>query len=266
VSLSVSETRDRPVLEGLLRQDAELRLYELGDLDPFFWPRTRWFLGQDDDGPRGLVLLYEPDGLPCVLAHGREGDPAPGQVLEAALDQLPDRFYAHLQPGLAARLAEHRQVESSGAYWRMVWRDPGPAEALPADAVEPLGIADLEALEALYARAYPANWFDRRMLETGMYSGVREGDDLIAVAGIHVYAPTHGVAALGNITTHPDHRGRGLAKRVTASLCLRLRAAGATTVGLNVAQANAAAIACYRSIGFEVCAAYEEALVTRGRG
>ena len=260
MTLPVDETRDPERLLRVLQRDPDLHLYELGDLDPFFWPRTRWFVDTQD---QALVLLYEPDGLPCVLALGRAGDPLPGQVLDAVLDRLPDRFYAHLQPGLVDRLSARRRVEPSGAYWKMTWSDPARAEALAPQA-DPLTLADLPALERLYAQAYPANWFDARMLETGMYSGVRHGDALVAVAGVHVYAPVQGVAALGNVATHPAHRGRGLGKRVTAALCLRLHRAGVRVVGLNVAQSNAAAIACYRALGFERCGPYDEALVTRG--
>ncbi len=65
-----------------------------------------------------------------------------------------------------------------------------------------LTAADLPALQTLYAAAYPGNWFDSRMLGTGQYVGIWQGDRLMAVAGIHVYSPSYKIAALGNITTH----------------------------------------------------------------
>ena len=54
------------------------------------------------------------------------------------------------------------------------------------------------------------------MLETGKYFGIRREGILVSVAGIHVYSPEYDVAALGNITTHPDFRGQGLGRKVTA--------------------------------------------------
>ena len=80
------------------------------------------------------------------------------------------------------------------------------------------------------------------------------------VAGVHVHSPAMRVAALGNIATHTRARGRGLASAVTAALCHRL-APEVDLIGLNVAARNAAAIACYRRVGFEPIAEYEELLV-----
>ena len=55
-----------------------------------------------------------------------------------------------------------------------------------------LGRADLPRLRELYAVAYPGNWFDARMVDTGRYAGIRDGDLLVAVAGVHVYPPLIG--------------------------------------------------------------------------
>jgi len=84
----------------------------------------------------------------------------------------------------------------------------------------------------------------------------------VAAAGVHVYSASRGVAALGNIATHPDRRGRGLGRAVTARLCASLLAT-VRHIGLNVHAENAAAIACYRGLGFEAVARYGEFVVTK---
>ncbi|MGE0713112.1 MAG: GNAT family N-acetyltransferase [Planctomycetota bacterium] len=263
--MQVEETRDRDELEALLREDAELHLYELGDLDPWFWPRTRWFLGRDEGGvARAVAMVYAGHGHSALLALGREGDPWPAALLEAARERLPASCYAHLQPGLAARLAAGGwRVEPRGEHLKQVLRDPGLVAGEPARGAASLGPADLPALLDFYARAYPDNWFDPRMLETGHYVGVREGGTLVAAAGVHVFAPEVGVAALGNITTDPARRGQGLARAVTAAVCRGLLASGVTTIGLNVKADNAAAIACYERLGFVLAAPYLEAQLER---
>ena len=55
---------------------------------------------------------------------------------------------------------------------------------------------------------------------------------LVAVAGTHLLAPEEGAAAIGNIYTRRDRRGRGLGRAVTSAVLADL--AGIETVGLNV--------------------------------
>jgi predicted GNAT family acetyltransferase len=101
------------------------------------------------------------------------------------------------------------------------------------------------------------------MLETGLYRGIRRGGRLVSVAGVHVYSPRFLVAALGNITTHPDWRGHGFATLVSAALCQALGQAGVAHIGLNVRADNEAAIHCYKKLGFECAADYGECTLTR---
>ncbi len=117
--------------------------------------------------------------------------------------------------------------------------------------------SDLGDLKELYRMSYPDNWFEPRMLETGHYYGVRCGNNLVSVAGVHVYSQQYKVAALGNITTHPKFRGQGLATVVCAKLCQALLQT-VEHIGLNVKTDNKSAIACYSKLGFERIANYEE--------
>jgi ribosomal protein S18 acetylase RimI-like enzyme len=67
------------------------------------------------------------------------------------------------------------------------------------------------------------------------------------------------VAALGNVATLPELRGRGLARAACAALCLLLLEDGIETIALNVRADNDAAIAAYSRLGFEVATSYWEA-------
>lgn len=100
------------------------------------------------------------------------------------------------------------------------------------------------------------------MLDVGPYFGVEEDGSVISSAGVHVYSPRYGVAAIANVATHPGARGRGLATSVTARLCLEL-IRDVNHIGLNVAQANAPAIRAYRRAGFEIVAEFHEGHITR---
>lgn len=255
---------DRTRLAAFLRKDAGLHLYALGDLDDFFWPATLWY-GLEVDGELRQVLLgYLADSF--LVMHALTSGPlAEMQVLLTRVRPLlPPRVYAHLTPGLGAVLAAHYRFEEHGAHHKMLLTAPEQLGAHGEAEVERLALADLDELRALYGASYPDNWFDPRMLETGQYYGLREGRALVSVAGVHVYAPEQGIAALGNIVTHPAARGHGYATRVTAALCRQLLQT-VPQIGLNVRADNAAALACYRRLGFTRSADYEEvALTLRG--
>jgi predicted GNAT family acetyltransferase len=121
---------------------------------------------------------------------------------------------------------------------------------------------DLPMIMDLYARAYPGNWFDKRMLATGKYHGAFLGSRLAAIAGVHVYSKKYGVAALGNITTDRELRGKGLGASITAAVCEDLLK-DVAFIGLNVRADNTAAIRCYEKIGFKLDSYYDEFMVTR---
>ncbi|MFG1673298.1 GNAT family N-acetyltransferase [Micromonospora sp. NPDC049282] len=249
---------DRSVLAGLLGRDPVLHAYQLGDLDDFFWPYTSWFRCGDE-----VVLLYHGVEPPTLLAFA-----APDRVaalsglLTRVAPVLPARLYAHLSPGLLGALAGSFRCAPGGRHHRMALTVPGRlAGVTPAGEV--LGAADLPGLRRFYERAYPGNWFDARMVETGQYVGVRDGGELVAVAGVHVWSPVYGVAALGNVATLPRWRGRGLGAAVVAALCARLRERVGHVV-LNVKADNVAAVRLYERVGFTRVADYDEfSLVAR---
>ena len=142
----------------------------------------------------------------------------------------------------------------------MLVRDWAPLEKSDASRAVALGPSDARELEAFFTDAYPGNWFDPRMLETGAYFGVRDGDVLASVSGVHVVSRTHRVAALGNVATRPELRGRGLARIAVAATCQALRA-HVDHLGLNVDAANAEGIRLYEGLGFARVATYEEVRV-----
>ncbi len=261
--MNVFAMSDRRILERSLRQNIYLNLYSIGDLDDFFWPWTRWYgIGAEHD-PDAVALVYRGIEPPTVLALDEEPEPM-GELLGELAPDLPDRFYGHLSPGLAAALARDFSVVAHGEHYKMALHTLDEVAGVDCSAATRLSRGDAEELRSFYARAYPDNWFDPRMLETGQYFGIRSDDGLVAVAGIHVYSPTYRVAALGNITTLPEYRGYGLARTVTAATCRSL-AATVDHIGLNVKADNEAAVGLYRSLGFEVVASYGEFTFERRR-
>jgi len=255
------ELDDREAIEAFLRCDAALHLYELGDLDDFFFPHTRWFGLAENEELVAIALLYSATDLPVVVALDRDVA-LTNAMLEALIreDKLPARFYAHFTVGAALR---ERTRDAHGLHDRMILRDRSPIRSVDTDAAAMLVPADERELLAFFAEAYPGNWFDPRMLATRAYFGVRDEDGVLAaVSGVHVVSDRTRVAALGNVATLPARRGRGFARTAVAATCKALFDR-VDLIGLNVQSENAGAIALYRALGFERCAQYEEWMITR---
>ncbi len=259
---SLIEITNRVRLADFFGRNRALNIYQLGDLDDFFWPSTRWF-GIDDGGLlRAVALLYTGpfDPTLILLEDGNQGECR--TLLQALVPYLPAQVYAHLSPGLEKALESHFEIHFRGNHLKMHFQSEAAALLPISRDILNLTIDDTRELESFYREVYPGNWFDPRMLETGQYFGIRADSRIVAAGGVHVYAENYGVAALGNIATHPDFRGRGLATQVTASIVRNLLPT-VDSIGLNVKADNAAAIACYRKLGFVEIARYHELSLQR---
>ena len=149
---------------------------------------------------------------------------------------------------------------------RMVCDPAQPPPMTPDDVVR-LGPTDLEAVHGLYAdseaNGEAPDWFLPEMLAQGVYYGVREVGELVAVAGTHVITTREGVGCLGNIYTRRDRRGRGLSTQVTSAVTAQLLNMKLPTIALNVRENNSPAIRVYERLGFHRYCGYVEAVAMR---
>lgn len=267
--MHIEATRDRERIEAFLRRNAPAHVYAIADLDDPHWPRTRWYGASVDGDLVGLCVLLDAPTMPILYAVC-PADHAPTRALLGAIrDELPERFFYNLGPGLEGALRDW-QLAPQGRYWKMVLRDPDPAARAGAEGrgVEVLGPEDFEALDGFLSRdAYLPHetgglFFDASMLATRCYRAIREDGRLVAAGGVHVHSPRLGVAGIGNLVTRPEARGRGLGGRVAAAVVSALRAS-ADTIGLNVHEDNLPARRCYRRLGFEPVCPYDEGVALR---
>jgi ribosomal protein S18 acetylase RimI-like enzyme len=254
--MTVHQLTDYDRIAAYLRQDVDLHLYSLGDLDPFYRPYTTWFGTLAGGQLTALALLYHGEDPPVLLGLHREPK-ALRRLLQQLLPDLPRVFYAHLSPGLEFVFTNTHRLTSHGKHLKMALRDPSALEDINTSGTIRLTPQDAERLTAFYQESYPGNWFNPRMLETGQYFGIERGGKLVCAAGVHVYSRAYRVAALGNIATRPELRGQGLATRATARCC-RALLHRVDHVGLNLLAKNGPARACYRGLGFEKTASYGE--------
>jgi predicted GNAT family acetyltransferase len=262
--VAVVELRDREEIAAFLRRRPAVHAYALGDLDDFFWPRTRW-LGWSVDGRlEQVALVYDEPEPPVLLALAEEPEPAMAELLLAATERLPATVYAHLTPSLVdAITTAFVSTTEPAVHQKLGLARPELLAPHDTENVELLTPGHLGEVEAFYERAYPDTWFQARMLETGRYVGFRRAGELVCVAGVHVWSPAWRVAALGNVATLPEARGAGLATAACARLCRLLLDDGVDTISLNVRADNAAAIRAYEKLGFAHAADYVEVPLER---
>jgi RimJ/RimL family protein N-acetyltransferase len=261
--MAVVELRDRDALAQFFRDRPAVHAYELGDLDDFFWPHTRWLGWMPNGRVEQVALLYDEPDPPVLLALAEEPAAGMAALLRSLVETLPQAVYAHLSPGLVDVLVPRLVPAGDPAqHLKLGLIDPRPLARYDTAECELLSSADLEEVERFYAHAYPRTWFQPRMLETGRYVGVRRGPELACVAGVHVWSPEWRVACLGNVATAPAARGEGLATAACARLCRVLLDDGIDVLSLNVRADNAAAIRAYEKLGFAHAADYVEVMLT----
>jgi GNAT superfamily N-acetyltransferase len=255
-------TTDLAAVRAQLETDRAWSVYALGDLAPAFSGHATWHL--TGGGLPGLLLLYQAFDPPVLFAHG---SPAAVAGLLAELDG-PPRFYLSIRPEVLPAIQARFVVSHLLPMWRMTFSGAGLPAAAAAGAVR-LGPEHLAALVALYADGSETgespDFFGPEMLAQGVFYGVWQGGVLAAAAGTHLVAPEIGVAAVGNVYTRRDWRGRGLAQAAAGAVVSALRAAHpALLIALNVSQGNPAAIAVYRRLGFEPYCAFYEGIAEKG--
>ena len=140
----------------------------------------------------------------------------------------------------------------------------GPPETFAIDPdLIPMSEADAADMARLALETQPGPWrshtlhlttiarpgpFAPRTHELGVYYGIREHGELIAMAGERM-RPALGLAELSGVCTAPDRQGRGLAGRMIRRVLAGF-AARADTPFLHSYAYNAHAIRLYETLGF----------------
>jgi ribosomal protein S18 acetylase RimI-like enzyme len=137
------------------------------------------------------------------------------------------------------------KVEAEATMYRMVWAGPMPGQDEAPDAV-PLGSGHAVQAMELAALTRPGP-FGPRTIELGEYFGYFENGQLIAMTGERAFAP--GLREVSGVCTHPDHQGKGLARKLMSKVVRRQMQRGETPF-LHVMSANTSAHNLYLRMGF----------------
>jgi predicted GNAT family acetyltransferase len=114
------------------------------------------------------------------------------------------------------------------------------------DAILDLDDDDAPEMLALATLTEPGP-FLARTHAMGRFRGARLDGRLAAMAGERMRLP--GYTEVSGVCTHPDFRGRGLARRLSQIVAAAIQARGETPF-LHAWATNTAAIALYESLGF----------------
>jgi ribosomal protein S18 acetylase RimI-like enzyme len=161
-----------------------------------------------------------------------------------------EHFYCDIWSGAAP---DGWQIDNEARMFKMVWEGPEPVDDEAPDAIALRAEHAAQAVE-LATLTNPGP-FGLRTIEMGEYFGYFDDSRLISMAGERMAAgPLHEVSG---ICTHPEFRGRSLARRLTSKLVRRQMRRGETPF-LHVMSANTGAQALYEKMGFR---SYRETVV-----
>lgn len=248
-------TTDRVRLREFLEQDRLFAAYAICDLSEREFGRTRWGIATSGDELIAVALEYS--GMtpqPMFVMGESEGIAA---ILRDVV--RPRVAYVAARAESLPAVTQHYRVEPGPEMVRM-WVDRGSFQPMTAQ-VERLLAVDAHELNRLYQLGFAA-WLPSSAVTEGVYYGIRVNGRLVAAAGTHVIGREAGLAVVGNVLTHVDHRGRGYAKAVTSAVTAELLRS-CDQVVLNVRADNPPAIAAYRRLGYREHCRFEERLARR---
>lgn len=209
---------DRPVWASLSTHHEAGSLG--GPLARRFARDVNLFASARDDSPAALAALAE------LIAPGEQ----------VYVLQVPD---IATPPGCVA-------VKSARGVQMVATRSLRDDAAI--EGIQPLTDADAPDMLAL-ARLTEPGPFLARTHTMGRFLGVRIGGRLAAMAGERMRFPGH--VEVSGVCTHPDFRGRGLARHLSAAVATAIEARGERPF-LHAWRSNQAAIALYESLGFSL--------------
>jgi ribosomal protein S18 acetylase RimI-like enzyme len=229
----------------ILEVDRLYAAYAIGDLADHLFAQCQWAVAETESGPSALALTFSGLPTPAVFVMGE--DAGIRALLRRKL-RLP-QVYLTLRPEHIAAVSASYRMSGQRRMWRMAV-DSETFRTVPAPAVR-LSPADLDRLNALYAWGGPG-FFTAPQLEHGVYYAIHDDGTLVAAAGTHIVSPEYGIAAVGNVYTHPDYRNRGYARACTGAVVNEVLSIGCPSVVLNVRQDNEPAMRAYTRLGFRI--------------
>jgi RimJ/RimL family protein N-acetyltransferase len=249
---SVGLISDKERLLAFLESDRLYAAYAIGDLEPELYAQCTWSGAEQAGQVRALGLVFRGFEPPAFFLMGEP------EGLEAVLKQrlLPARAYLTCRAGHLPYVAKYYSwIQGPVAMWRMVLNRKRPPFSMgtcirmtPRHAGQIQYLVDQAGISG----------FAAAQIDRGVFFGIFKDERLVSMAGTHLISPRYGIAAVGNVVTHPEARGQGLGTVVVGAVLSELTRTGIRDIVLNARQENAPALHLYEKLGFERYGAFFE--------
>ncbi len=260
----VEQLTARETIRALLAPEEAYGAYAQAQLAPSRFPRSEWWSASGPTGTRlggsagRALVLHSRGGLgPALLTVG---DAAALAVL-LSLPPGSRTCFASFRPEHLEVVQRHFLLTRKELMVRMsVTRET--FRAVEGETVRLRG-RNIGLINRLYSAEGGPAAYSSRHIEEEVYCGVIAEGRLISIAGTHVDSPAERVAVVGNVFTHPRHRGRGLAT-ITTSAVTQALLEHCDLAALTVEVSNAPALAVYAKLGYrQQCTLYETPAVRK---
>ena len=251
----VKTLNDKEQILAFLQQDRIYAAYAIGDLEPSLFAQCQWFGAEAAGEIQALALFFTGLQPPALFTMGDTDGLA--AILDSALQ--PERAYFTCLAEHLPVVEAYYDLDEVEEMFRMAI-SPADFRRVPDPAVK-LDLSHLDALRQLY-RLGGGDAFAPYQLRDGVYYGIEGDGHLVSAAGTHLVSPNFGVAGVGNIFTHPNHRRHGYGTACTSHVVEELLNQNLNIV-LNVNGENAEAIGVYERLGFRRHCPYIEVIGNR---
>jgi ribosomal protein S18 acetylase RimI-like enzyme len=246
---------EREPLRRILEGKRPYAAYALGQLDPALFRLTDWWLASSPSNQ--ALVLHSRGGLGnATFTMGEVG------ALDAllALHPGPRHTFFTCEPQHLETVLRYFDLDQRQTMIRM--RVTPQAFRAIAGPVRRLRGGDVREINRLYRTDGVPSFYSPRQIEEAVYYGAEQDGHLVAVAGTHVISHASKIAVVGNVYTHPRHRGRRLAQATTAAVTQQLLESCGEVV-LSVDPTNVPAVQAYRRLGYVEVARLIEGAASR---
>jgi len=240
----IVDLTDKARILTFLETDRLYAGYAVGDLEPRLFAQSTWVGAEETGRLQALILNFSGLKQPALFLMGDVNG------LRAILEntRCPEHAYITCRTEHLAMTHDFYRWNRTIPMWRMVL-ESARFEAIKGNCVRLTSIHSSQLTE-LYSLGGGIG-FSATQVQYGVFYGIFVERKLVAVAGTHLISANYGVAAVGNVFTHPDFRGKGFGTATSNAVVSELLEIGIPDIILNVGQDNSSAIRIYERLGFK---------------